>query len=242
MSVALIAAQLRPLRGTDDPLRIVTVRALRRHRPTRAAAGAPATMVCRCGLMSALAWLAGVAAQMSGQAADAIDPATVRLVLDGTRFGAVWQVQLALALLIVAATWLPAGRGRMLAVLAAGMILALGISRPRRHAGRSSPGAVHRQLRPAPGGRRSLAGWPAAAGVGAAAGVPPARRVRATMVRCLERFSKVGLAAVATLSRDRFDQRLAARRIACGGFGFGLGERARPQARVIRRPPRAVPR
>jgi len=58
-------------------------------------------------LIGSAGWFACVAAEMAGRPEDAFDGETLQLVLFETHFGAVWQIELALAVLIVAVIWLP---------------------------------------------------------------------------------------------------------------------------------------
>jgi putative copper resistance protein D len=55
-------------------------------------------------LLSALGWLIGVAAEMSGSFAEALTPETLGAVLGETRFGQVWAARLVLAVALI--TWL----------------------------------------------------------------------------------------------------------------------------------------
>lgn len=58
------------------------------------------------GIASSVAWLAAVAAMMSGlPLLQAIEPSTLRMVFVGTLFGKVWTVRLGLALVLLIALW-----------------------------------------------------------------------------------------------------------------------------------------
>jgi putative copper resistance protein D len=56
--------------------------------------------------VSALGWLLSVAAEMRGDPASAVDSETIWIVLLGTHFGRVWQGQLTLSLLLAVFAWL----------------------------------------------------------------------------------------------------------------------------------------
>lgn len=92
--------------------------------PLRALATACAILVA----LSALAWLAVQAGTFGDGPADALDPATLQLVLFRTQFGRVWIVVLAIAaamLLAIAVPWRL--RGRVLLALSAALLAALGL-------------------------------------------------------------------------------------------------------------------
>lgn len=117
----LLACALSARRGSDAPAD--PGEALRRRLPQVA-------RVCiAAGIVSAVAWLAAVAATMSGlPLARAIDPSTLGAVVGDTLFGKVWIARFCVAWLLLFALWprsaVPGLRGLAASTLAAGAYLA----------------------------------------------------------------------------------------------------------------------
>jgi len=82
-----------------------------------------ATVGATVALLSALSLMLGVAANMAGTAAGALDPDTISKVMLGTSFGRVWCWHLFFALVLIGACLVPRVSWRMPAILVLSLLL-----------------------------------------------------------------------------------------------------------------------
>jgi putative copper resistance protein D len=161
--------------------------------------------VAALALLSALGWLIGVAADMSGSFAQAFAAETLTAVLSETRFGQVWLARLALAAALFAWMVLPASAGRRGDIVT--LALAAALTASLAGVGHAATGALA-PLHVAADAAHLLAAaaWvgglfalAAALRAGRAAQGRAAQRRDADMPALLARFSRLGTVAVAVL-------------------------------------------
>lgn len=150
-------------------------------------------------LVSALAWMFGVAAEMGDGIGDAIDPHHLADVATQTWFGRVWCGRFAGLVILAGARWTRPDAGRLHLALAALVVASLALQGHGIHAPPAWGDAAGPVAHGFADAAHALAGLGWVGSLGALLGSVRSAMPGAECVAHLRRFSRVGLVLVATV-------------------------------------------